>query len=100
MGGKESEECGMVRGSKDFPEKQDLGGGGAERVGNNITVIDFLNKGKKGQKPKSKREWNFYHPHSGSLVLNSQLHPQTPTQETREIKEKETPLLIPNQVTK
>lgn len=52
MGGKESEECGMVRGSKDFPEKQDPGVGRAEGgVGDNITVIDFFKRGKKGQKP-------------------------------------------------
>lgn len=92
----------MVRGSKDFPEKQDPGFRRMEGgMGDNITVIDFLTiKGKKGQKPKPKRVWNFYHCHSGSLVLNSQLYPQTPTQETRRFKEKETPFLIPNQVTK
>lgn len=71
----------MVRGSKDFPEKQDpamglLGVGG----GNNKTVIDFkkVNGKKKGQKPKPKKEWHFYYPHSGPLVLNSQLYLQPP----------------------
>lgn len=33
MGGKESEECGMVRGSKDVPEKQDPGGAGGGETG-------------------------------------------------------------------
>lgn len=94
MGGKKSEECGMVGGSKDFPGKQEPGVGRVKGgVRDNITVIDFLTIKGGGQKPKPKREWNFYHPHSGSLVLNSQLYPQTPTQKTREIKEKETPLL-------
>lgn len=47
MGGKESEECRMVRGSKDVPEKQNPGG---KWVGNNITVIDFLTiKGKRSK---------------------------------------------------
>lgn len=52
------------RSSKGFPGKQDPGvGRTAGGVGDNITVIDFLTiKGGKGQKPKPKREWNFYTP--------------------------------------
>lgn len=49
----------MFRDSKDFPEKTGSWDGavGGE---NNETVIDFKkNKGKKGQKPKPKREWHF-----------------------------------------
>lgn len=86
-GGKK--ECGMVRGSKDFPEKQDpgmgfLGVGG----GNNKTVIVFFkSKGKKkGQNPKPKKEWHFHHTHSGPLVVNSQLYPQPPPKKQRRLK--------------
>lgn len=46
-GGKESEECGIVRGSEDFPGKQDPGMGLLGRgVGRKInkTVIDFFKK--------------------------------------------------------
>lgn len=99
MNGWKGKKCGMVRGSKDFPEKQDPGVGW--EGGDNITVIGFFQRGGKGQKPKPKTEWHFYYHHySGFLVLNSQLYPQPPTQETRKIKEKETPFPIPNQLTK
>lgn len=89
MGWKESKECGMVRGSKDFPEKQDtgmglLGVGG----GNNKTVIDFqkVKEKKKRSKPKPKKEWHCHHPHSGPLVLNSQLYPQPPPKKQGRLK--------------
>lgn len=61
-----------------------LGVGGA----NNKTVIDFQNvkEKKKGQKPKPKKEWHFHHPHSGPLVLNSQLYPQPPPKKQGRLK--------------
>lgn len=77
-------------------QKNRIGGGGWTGGEDNITVIDFLTiKRKKKVKNLSQRECGTSTTPLWLLVLNSQLYPPPPTQETRESKEKETPIPYP-----
>lgn len=69
--------------------------------GEKPTVIYFQKTKEEKVKNLHQRESGTPTLHSGPLVLNSQLFsPHPPAQEIREIKEKETPFPIPNQLTK
>lgn len=63
--GKESGEYRMLRSSKDLLENQDPGMGllGVGEWGETTKLL----------KSHNKPDWRVYHPHSGPLVLNSQL---------------------------